>query len=305
MSKRATGIVSTALLTVLLAQGLLFALLTTAPGDAVDLMSPSSAARPALEEALGLQGSAGQRLLRHLGNLATGDLGMSVGVAPGRSVGSLIAGPVASSAALGLVALFLTIAAAWLAVVFDGRRVAAVRLVALLPAFLLAHILVGSTNAAVWWGVQADWWSRPAWFALPDVDHSLRDALAIALLAAASGMWAEASDDVSTAWQTFGSAPFVEAARARRESIRGMAIHHMGLATIELAARRVPWLLGSLLVVERVLLIPGAGALTWKAAELRDVPVVLALGLAAATATALATALASGARAAIDPRLGP
>jgi len=70
-----------------------------------------------------------------------------------------------------------------------------------------------------------------------------------------------------------------------------------------LAAGRVGFLVGGLVVVEKVLLLNGAGALMWDACLKRDYPLAMGLAIAAAAIVAVANLVADLVRFSVDPRL--
>lgn len=274
-------------------------LLALTPGDAVDTL-PDPALRAQLAAEWGLDGTVPERLAHNLGRLVHLDLGESLTWRPGASVATLLTqlGPASLGRLLPAAAL-----AVGLALVL-ARRGALARLSAP-PAFLAAWALVSGLNAAAWYGVEHGAWGRPGWFTLPDTDSWLRTALAITVLGVFSGSLVEAREGLAAEVRALDAAPFVEAAHARGEAVRPVYARHLVVPTCRALADRVPALLGSLVIVERMLGLPGAGSALWEACRLRDWPIASALVLGFAAAVVAARLTADVVAVAIDPRRRP
>lgn len=285
---------------------LVLALLWLAPGDAIDVLPDGEALRPALAADWGLDQGLGERWLRLLGGAATGDLGVSTTVRPGAPVWGVIARPAARSAAWVVAAIALaSVWGALLAYLTRGRRGlsrALIQGVSVAPVFLLAHLAVASLNAAAWSLMQADWILRPSWFALPDQDSPFRSALAVVVLAVGSGLLADVHREAEVSLGALRRSGHVEAARARGAPLWPHLLPGLALALAQVAASRAGLVVGGLVILERVLLLQGGGALLWQAALMRDLPVAVALTLAAAAFVALARFGADALRILIDPR---
>ena len=286
---------------------LLLVLVDAAPGDAIDLLPDSDTLREELTTRWRLDAPLPARLAGWLADAIRGDLGTSWVVRPGAPVTEVVARPVLRSLCLLAGALVLSLSAAlplaWAE--SPGRRWARTpaRWVSLVPLFLLAHGLIAGLNAGAWRALEAGWIDRPAWFALPQEDSALRTAIAVALLAWGSGALSSLVDDLRDALATLRASPFVEAARARGESTRAMVARNLAPTLAALLADRLAFFLGGLVILEKVLLLDGAGALLWRAALDRDLELVLALGLGAGMVVATGRLAADLLRAALDPRL--
>ena len=282
-------------------------LLWAAPGDPIDLLPNGAELRPALEIEWGLDQPLPVRLWTYLVHALHGDLGTSLAVRPGVAVGTLLGPALGRSAEILVLALFASlILSLALAGLTRGRRPLVRGLVQLLtvaPVFLLAYLLVLGINEATWSLIQAGTIARPAWFALPDQPSALRNALAIAVLAMGSGSLGETHAALEQELVTILHSPYATAARARGQPLSGLTLRNLLPPLLAVAARRVPFLLGGLVILEKVLLINGAGSLLWQACLQRDYPVAMGLCLAAALAVAAARLVVDLARLALDPRL--
>jgi len=282
-------------------------LLWAAPGDPIDLLPNGAELRPALEAEWGLDQPLPMRLGIYLVHALHGDLGTSLAVHPGVAVRSLLGPALARSAKTLVLALLLSLALSLvLALLTRGRRPvlrALVQLLTVAPVFLLAYLLVLGLNEATWSLVQAGTIARPSWFALPDQASSLRDGLAILVLAVGSGSLGETHAALELELVAVLRSPFATAARARGQPLLGLTLHNLLPPLLAVAGRRVPFLLGGLVIVEKVLLMNGAGALLWQACLKRDYPVAMGLCIAAALAVAGSRLVVDLARLGLDPRL--
>lgn len=284
------------------------ALLWLSPGDPIDLLPNGQEMRPALEAEWGLDLPLGVRYLRTVGRALSGDLGTSLTVRPGAPVAELVGEAASRSGGLVLPALLLSLVAAismgWLTA---GRRTSPMRgvvqIVSVAPVFLLAYLLVIGINESAFALIEAGRIDRPEWFALPDQDSWLRTALAITVLAVGSGCLTELHAACEDELVRVRNAGFIDAARARGAPLWPHILPNLIPPLATLAAGRIAFLLGGLVIVEKVLLLNGAGALMWEACLKRDYPLAMGLSIVAALTVALASLLGDLVRVAIDPRL--
>lgn len=301
--ERALWFVATLAGAALLVQLLLWA----APGDPIDLLPNGEELRPQLEAEWGLDQPLPLRFGRYLIRAADGDLGTSLAVRPGAPVSELVRTTAGRSSTTLLAALLLSISLSLgLALVTRGRRPVmrlVIQLLTAAPVFLLAYLLVLGINETTWGLVQAGAIERPDWFALPDQPSTLRSTLAIAVLAVGSGSLGQTHAGLEEALVRILRSPFVTAARARGGHVAITVLHNLLPPILAVGSRRVAFLLGGLVIVEKVLLLNGAGSLLWDACLQRDYPLAMGLCLASALAVAAAHLIADLARLGLDPRL--
>lgn len=266
---------------------LVHVLLRAAPGDAADLVAASPALREQLVAAWGLEQPLPVAVLQTL----RGELGESLSLRPGTPVVGIVAEQAPRSLALLLVALGLLppLALGLARLERSPRRRGLRRLVQAgrgaggLPSYLLAFLLVTSLNETAFALIQRGLISRPAWFSLPDTASVLRDLLAVAVLLWGGGRLGAAVDEVEQRMAAMEASPALDALRARGRSTRGAVVAGVLPVLIALPGQRLAAMLGALVIVEKVLLLPGAGATFWDAVVARDLPVALGLALAGAT----------------------
>lgn len=288
------------------AVALIQGLIALAPGDAIDLLPNADVVRDTLAHEWGLDQPLPLRIVSALGRAATLDLGTSLTYRPGTPVLELVTKAAAESSFVLLPAWVLSVTvglatAWWTSAGRAGGRL--VQAVSVVPAFLMAWSTVTALNAAVWAGMERGWWDRPEWFALPDTESGVRTALAITVLAVASGNLAHLHTVCEAELRALRAAPFIEAARARGARVTPHLVHNLLPPVLDLAAGRAAALLGTLVVVEKLLLLNGAGAMLWQSCVQRDFPLATGLVLAAAAFAAGVRLAADLARLAVDPRL--
>jgi ABC-type dipeptide/oligopeptide/nickel transport system permease component len=296
-----------AVATLLCATGLLLWLLVLAPGDPISQLPNSAELRPQLEVALGLQHSAPVRWLLYLARLCTLDFGTSWVYRPGAPVIEVIWGPAQRSlllvaAAFGVVGLWGTL----LAFVTAGRRSAlrgTVQLVSLLPTFLLAYTSVTVINKIFWGLIQSGLIARPVWFALPDQPSLVRSVLAVVVLAVGSGTLSEVHGEIEDALVRTRMSPWVDAARARGQAIWPLVLRGLAPQLVSTLAGRAAVMVGGVVVVEKLLLLNGAGAILWEAAVDRDYDLALSIGVLACALVVAVGLCADGLQVLLDPRL--
>ena len=301
------GRLGVAVSTVLGATALLLTLLVFAPGDPIDLLPNAAEVRPQLEREWGLDQPAPVRWVRQLGRWMVLDLGTSYAYRPGAEVTRVIAVPVARTAALvGAASALVMVWGTALAFLTAGRRApirVAVQMASLAPGFLLAHGAVAVGNEAAWTAMGRGWIARPEWFALPDQASSVRTAIAIGVLALGSGALSEVHAEVEDALVRLRSSPWVDAARARGARTGPLVLRGLLAPLAATVANRATLLVGGAIVVEKLLLLHGAGAVLWEAAVLRDYDLALSIAVLAAVFVAGIRLLSDAVRIAVDPRL--
>jgi ABC-type dipeptide/oligopeptide/nickel transport system permease component len=296
-----------AVATLLCATGLLLGLLVLAPGDPISQLPNAEELRPQLEVELGLDRSPPIRWLVYLGRLCTLDLGTSWAYRPGAPVLEVIWSPAQRSLLLvGSAFLLVGVWGTALAFVTGGRRSpvrGTVQLVSLVPTFLMAYASVIGLNTVTWWAVESGYIDRPSWFALPDEPSLVRSALAVVVLAVGSGTLSEVHGEIEDALVRMRTAPWVDAARARGQAIWPLVLRGLAPQLVSTLASRSAVMVGGVVVVEKLLLLNGAGAILWEAAGLRDHDLAMSIGVLACALVVAVGLCADGLRVVLDPRL--
>jgi peptide/nickel transport system permease protein len=283
-------------------------LLSLAPGDPVDLVPGGEDVRAGLEAQWGLDEPFAVRFGRSLAKAVTGDLGTSLTWRPGAPVLGLVWRAARRSLGLGFGAVWVTLGAAvllaWATAGRPSWRRRFVQAISIAPVFLLAFASVTVLNEATWALVERGWILRPSWFALPDTPSGLRTGLAVAVLALGSGSLAEVHAAVEDEIVRLRNSSFVDAAEARGAPTAPHVLWNLVPALTTIMANRAAFFVGGLVVVEKVLLLNGAGSMLWQACGARDYPLALGLTLVAAATVCSARLAGDVLRLAVDPRLG-
>jgi len=289
------------------AAALLLLLMHLAPGDAIDMLPNGEELRPILEKEWLLDKPFYMQLLHYLGNVATGDLGTSLTYRPGTPVMDVIFWPAMRSAGWTVSALVLTLCwgtgLAWFTAGRASVSRGLVQLVSIAPVFLVAHLVVNGLNEVTFSLIQAGTIDAPSWFALPLQPSLLRTVIAVVTLAVASGALSEVHAEAEEALVRIRNSAYVDAARARGEPTTPHVAWNLVLPLTTVATTRAAFLVGGLVILEKVLLLNGAGSILWRAALERDWPVALGIGLFAAAAVATIRLVSDVVRLAVDPRL--
>ncbi len=275
-----------------------------APGTAADVIA-HGAQRDALEVAWGYRDPLLLRLGQRLLDVVTFNLGTSRTLSPGAPVSDLLFNPLARTTTLVVAAVGLLVVSAVVSALRATGRGAMhhVQTLFTLPHFVAAHLCVNGLNQVAWWAAERGLIDRPGWFPLPLEVSTLRFVIAVTVVAWASGAFGETRDVFSDAVQTIRVSPFVDAARARGQSVRLIEWHHLVPVVADVVARRIPIAFGAVVFVDPLLQLGGLGNLLWRATEERDLDVAFAIVTMIATWVA-ATRLASDLIAlAVDPRL--
>jgi len=282
-------------------------LLWASPGDPVDLVPNGEEIRAQLEAEWGLDQSLPERYVQFLGRAVRGDLGSSLTYRPGATVTELILPAAGRSLRLLIPALLLSMGLGLgLGLLTAGRSSVVRRLaqvVSVAPVFLLAFVAVHLLNELAFYGMEAGWFGRPGWFALPDTDSVMKSSLAILVLAVGSGALAEVHAAVEDEVVRLRNATFVDAAVARGAPVWKHVLWNLLPPLATIAYGRAAFFVGGLVIVEKVLHLNGAGSMLWQACRLRDYPVALGITVLASAAVCGARLLGDLVRISVDPRL--
>lgn len=277
-------------------------LLILTPGDAIDMLPDSGPVRAFIEQQWGMDQPFHIRLWQRLSQLLHGDLGYSLTYRPGADVKSLVWA--AGSQSLGLlvpaVGITMLLGMGLALLPLHGRFV---RALSVIPTFMASFLLINGVNAAVWFLVERGTILRPAWFALPAERGPVPWALAVAVLAVASGTLGEVHTACSMGITQLRDAPFVLSSRARGDSGLWVLARNLLPQLAAVLSARSATMVGGVVVVEKLFLLNGAGATFWNACQYRDYPLVVGLSLAAAATVAALRVLTDLLRVTLDPRL--
>lgn len=290
------------------AMAFVLALLVTAPGDPVDLIPNGAELRPRLEAEWGLDQPAPVRFVRFAQRLVMFDWGMSLSYRPGARVWDVVQGPAVGSVGLAMAALLVALlwgtGLAFVTTRHARRTRLIIQALSIGPLFLVAHGTVTLFNETAFSLMEQGLIARPEWFALPDQPSLLRTTLAVVLLGVASGTLAEAHAQIHDALARIDASPYIDAARARGAPLWPHVWRNLIPEIAATAAERVAFVVGGVVIAEKVLLLNGLGAVMWDAARLRDYDLALVIALLSAAFVGAVKLVAEVVRVSVDPRLG-
>jgi len=269
--------------------------LELAPGTPADLV-PDPDLGQLLASRWGLDQPVLMRAWAWFSGVVIGDLGTSWSVRPGAPVWEIIRAPLGHTALLLGLACPLALGIACL----PSRLRPVLIAVSAAPVFLLGQLLIDGLNSATWAAMGAGWLVRPAWFALPGVDHPLRTLLAALALALGSNLAGGLSAQLARSRLQRQRSEF--AAVARVHGTPGPGLRHAIVDALPLLLAQLPILVGGTVVAERVFLMNGAGSVLWEAAMARDFELAMAIALLAAALIAGLGLLIEATHIALDPR---
>ncbi len=282
-------------------------LLWAAPGDPVDLVPNGESMRSALEQEWGLDKSPARRYWSFVTRALRGDLGYSLTFRPGAQVLSLMTPAALRSLQVLLPALVLVmpmgLGLAWFTAGHTRLSRRPIQALSVTPVFLMAFMVVHLANETTFTLMEAGRISRPDWFALPDTDSWLKLLLSILILAVGSGSLAEVHAACENEIRRVRNSTFLDAAKARGASVWPHLLPNLVGPLSAVASSRVVFLMGGLIIVEKVMHLNGVGAMLWQACLMRDYPVALGITVLAAATVAGTRLLADILRVAVDPRL--
>ena len=280
-------------------------LLWAAPGDPIDLLPNGARLRPILEIEWGLDRSLSERWWDALVRLSKGDLGTSMSVRPGLDVWTLIAAPVQRSLLWAGLAMVTSIVLGLITVGSKGtihRLLHVLGIVSIAPLFLATHMAINTINDITFGAISNGYIDRPNFFALPLEESLVRTVLAIFLLGFASGNLYEWREEIMVIKNRIDRSDYVMATRSRGLPVWQHFLYNAIPPVVSLVVARLPLYLGGLVILERLFLLEGAGALLWNAALARDYALASGLTLVFASFVIITRLIASLIQLQINPR---
>ncbi len=290
----------------------IIALSRAVPGDAIDQITDTPEQRAQLEAMLGLDRSLVSQYLHWWGNVFRLDFGESWVLRQGERVSVLIGPAIWKTTKLIVPALALTFGGAFLLIAlfrFDGlpwiKKVigSSAHLLSVIPLFLLGYLLIMAFNVPVYALMERGVIGRPAWFALPAEETLLKYALAVVTLAVGNGTLSDVLLHLESEVTQLVRQEFMVSTRARGGSFWRHFVPNILVPTMTVFVNKAGFFLGGVVVVEYVFNINGIGMMIWSAANLRDVPLVIAITFLVAALVAFLHLSGDLLQVAVDPRV--
>lgn len=292
---------------------IIYITIRSAPGDAIDAISPMGTppeVKARLLAEFGLDRDPLTGYFAWLARSITGDFGESLVVASGEEV-MVVAWPAFKiTLLLSGAALLACLVLALLAAIVMGRPSAKQQVVTgplylltATPSFVVAVVFAQLVNYAVFRWVAGGGYETPIWFPIPIYSESFMPYIfaGFALLAG-DGLFMDFFNTIRAELLALREAQFIVAVRAKGAKTLKHIARNMIVPLVSGYAARLPLVLGGAVIVEYIFTLEGAGYLLLEAARERDFPVVVGLSVLF-TATVIASSLlADIIRSFVDPR---
>ncbi len=268
----------------------IFSLIYMAPGDATDILIPpgvSDKVRQRLAQELGMDRNFFQQYSSWAGGIVTLDFGISSTIRQGEKVNNLVLPALKKSLSLIFIAIILSSSISLIMVYFflamgfkTCQRATSLGLYLLsaAPVFVLGYWCLYLGNQTVYAMIQRDLISRPEWFPLPMNSNGLFPFFCAAfILALGDGNLLDLIRNIKGSLTEIIRKEYIKAARAKGANIIKHILRAFFPTFFSIASSKISFLLGSVVVIEVVFNMSGAGRLLWEAALNRDYNVVIAI----------------------------
>lgn len=306
------GKVASALALLLVGSLVVFLTIKAAPGSAAlsvlgEQATPEAVA--AFERQHGLDQPVLVQYLTWLGKAATGDFGVSLSIASGQKISSLLAVKLPATLFLGFYALVLAIAISLALGIYAARHrgqigdtvATSVSVLGIsMPDFWLSYVLI------FFFGLSLGWFPTYGYISpLDNVAGALHSGF-LPALAIAAPMAAVFSRTLRAVLLETMNRPYVTAARSFGLK-PGFVFLHFTLRNalipyLTIIGLQIRYILGGVVVVERIFGIPGVGSFMVDGAFLRDIPVLLACTVIFLAIVLLVNTLTDALCSFLDPR---
>lgn len=300
------------LILLILANLIMYFLVNLAPGNplASAFVDPSEVER--LGRELGLDRPFLERFAIWLGNALTFDFGFSYKLQLGVSVSDMVLVRFGRTALLVLVSLLVSLVASLVTAALlkpEGKLGAGLRPVLLvlsaLPAFLMGYWVIQGVNRVVLNMVDAGFLaSQPIWYPLPSLQGGIVPYLFAGLvLGLGDATFGDLLRGVDHDLASLAGRRYIHSARARGASRIRHGLAEMSISLVGLFASRTTFLLGGVVIIEKIFNLEGAGELLWDAAEVRDYSVVVGISFLSTLVVIAMAFLADIFQFMMDPRV--
>ncbi len=292
---------------------IIYVTIRSAPGDAVDAITPMGTPddlKQKLAAEFGLDRDPLSGYVTWLGRSATGDFGESLVVAAGEPV-MAVAGPAfVKTLALAGVSLLAAGLLALLGAMLLGDPSARQQWLTgplyfgtAAPSYVVAVLFTQGMNWFVHAFVEQGGYETPVWYPIPIAsDSAMPYVFAGLVLLAGDGLYMDYLNTVRAELNALRNAQFIAAVRAKGAGVVRHIARNLVVPFVSAFASRLPIVLGGAVIVEYVFTLEGAGYLLLEAARERDFPVVVGLSVLFTVTIIAVGLLADVVRAIVDPR---
>lgn len=273
--------------TLLLVSILVFIGTSVLPGDVAQILlgqmaTPETLA--ALRAKLGLDQPAYIRYFYWLGDLLTGDLGISK--AGGSTISSIISGRMFNtmwlSGMVALIAIPISISLGLLAAMYPGSRLDRIVTFCTLSLISLPEFLVATCLVLIL-AVQLRWLPSIAYMSGNETGWQLIKAMAMPILTLVIVVSAQIVRMTRATVLNVLNSPYIEMAILKGVPRKRIILRHALFNTIgpivNVIALNLAWLISGVVIVETIFAYPGLAKLMIDAVQIRDLPLVQAIAM--------------------------
>lgn len=292
---------------------IIYMMVRMAPGDVIDAISPMGTPpemKAQLAAEFGLDRDPVTGYFAWLSRSAVGDFGESLAFSPGESVMAvalpafkrtlmLCALTLLAGLALGLGLAVLMGEPGPRQQIFTGPAY----VLTAAPSFVVAVLFAQGMNWFIHLFVADGSYEPPIWYPIPIYADSLMPYVFAGFsMLAGDGLFMDWFNTLRAELLSLKQSQFIIAVRAKGARTFGHIVKNLWVPVISSFAARLPLVLGSVVIVEYIFTLDGAGYVLLEASRLRDFPMVVGLSVLF-TATVIAVSLAADlVRALVDPR---
>ena len=293
---------------------LIYFTIRSAPGDAVDAITPMGTP-PEVKEKLAADFGLDQGLVAGyvtwLGRSAKGDFGESLVFEPGSEVMKIAAPAFKRTLLLSAGALTSCMVLAMALAAFLGepsRRqqwaTGLLYFITAAPAFVAAVFFSQGINWFVRTFVEANGYDTPPWYPIPIYtgESLMPYCFAGVVLVLGDGLFMDVMNTIRAELLALRNSQFIAAVKAKGASTLPHTVLNLIVPLLSTFASRLPLVLGGVVIVEYVFTLDGAGYLLLEASKQRDFPVVVGLSVLFTLAVIVVNLTADLVRAMVDPR---
>jgi peptide/nickel transport system permease protein len=287
MTKAVLRRTAAGLATLLLVSILVFIGTSVLPGDVAQIIlgqmaTPETLA--ALRAKLGLDQPAHIRYFHWLGNLLTGDLGVSK--AGGATISSIISGRLFNTMRLaGLIALIaipISLALGLLTAMYPGTRLDRIVTFCTLGLISVPEFLVATCLVLIF-AVHLRWLPAIAYMSGDETGLQLIKAMAMPILTLVIVISAQIIRMTRATVLNVMSSPYIEMAILKGVPRKRIILRHALFNTIgpivNVIALNLAWLISGVVIVETIFAYPGLAKLMIDGVQIRDLPLVQAIAM--------------------------
>lgn len=302
-----------ALLLICGASAVIYFTIRSAPGDAIDAITPMGTpddVRAQLAADFGLDRGPISGFFSWLSQAAQGNLGESLVTSPGAPVLEEALKAYLPTILLAVLALFVCmLLALGLAVVLAEENPNQQKLTGPLyvlttaPCFIVAVFLIEVVNRFVQRFIDQAGYVPPEWYALPKATDSVMPfVFAGIVIILGDGLFMDTFNSIRSQLNQLRKAQFIVAIRAKGAQTFPHLARNMMVPLVSCFAARLPMVLGGVVIVEYIFTLEGAGYLLLEAARLRDFPLVVGICVLFTVTVIVVHLISDLVKAAIDPR---